>query len=190
MTLITNLDVAHVNQVVRGLDSVPDSYSVRRQSVASWQRPANATAYVDLEVISDSEETAKVIRFPNCVKQNGGSGTIRGVLLHSDVNYAVDPQLELLLFTEEPTNQADNVAIALSSVDLVVGKFNLPTSVINLNASASPAGSTLHKSAEGERLGFVCESDDNGLFGLLISRSSWTPVSEMKIHILLDLGID
>lgn len=184
MTLITNLDTAHVSESVREGRATGDS-------IASFLRPANATAYAAGDVISDDASTAKALQFPECAKVVGGGGAVIRAYITVDENMGTVPDLELYLFDEEPTNAADNAAIALADGDLPIAVLRFEdTDAKVVNAASSPAGMVLLKTPVDMEHGYVCKADSQLLYGLLVTRTVFTPVTGTKFTILLKLDKD
>lgn len=175
MASITNLDTA-----TGGFSS--DRYAI---SLASWNRPANTTAYSALDVISDSTSTAKVIEFPGV----GMSGAILRATMTIAETDTITPRL--WLFDSEPTNFADGDALALVAADLpkIVGRFDfvdadklLVGTLLNVYFSS---GDTT--AANEVALKTPYSSADGKLYGILQSVPGYTPVSEAKFGIRLQL---
>ena len=186
MAVITSLDESHISA----------SLGAGRKyggALATFLRPANATPYAAGDVISDSASVAAAIEFTNCGARKGGSGAILRAHVSVDVNHASVPNLELYIFDHEPTNHLDNAALALADSDIV----KLHTSLIFtgstakvLNASASPAGAIQIAAALELPRPFVCDPDSRSLYGLLVTRSVFTPVSGAKWYVHLEIEQD
>ena len=177
MALVTNLDTAPVNQAVNG-----GQRSV--ESVASFLRPANATPYAAGDVISDSASVAAVLEFPLCAARPGSGGRILRAHIAHDVNIATPPDLELYLFHAAPADHLDNAAMALADADLpkmhAVYDFTGSAAKV-VNATASPAGALYWLTANAANThSFVCEEGTRSLYGLLVTRSVFTPVTGSK----------
>jgi len=195
MTLIANAD----NPNTAGPH--PGSHRV---SYASFNRPANTTAYGARDVISDS--TTAVIEFPDC----GRSGQIlRGmVLIEEDAAPAFT--FELYIFDSEPTNHADNAALTLVSADLprLVAVLDFAAAdVKTLDETATAAtGFTAYPQHNGDTSGaanglsmphsYVTDPTETtgrrgSLFGLLVTQTAQAfNANSTKIHIRLEVQID
>jgi len=95
---------------------------------------------------------------------------------------------ELFLFDAEPTNHADNAALALVTGDLpkLIG-------VVKFNNSAKILGATTmvhYVPATETVMPYVCGPSSTLLYGLLVTRSAYTPVSAAKVHLRLGLELD
>ncbi len=184
MTLIANLDEAHKQNLVP--DYNRRSYGI---SIASWQRPANTTAYAGRDVIGITGAAA--IEFPNCGKENSAGGSVIRAMITVDVNLAAPFDLGLYLFDEEPTNIADNALLALADDIIPFGYLSL-TSALRLitNAGADPAGQLTYRSTIDLDQPFVCNVGTRSLYGLLTTETGFTPVASMKFKILLGIERD
>lgn len=175
MTLITNVDAP-----ATGFPGGRFSYTY-----ASFTRPANTTAYGVGDVISDT--TTAAIQFPK-VGQNGA--VISSMLFVEETDTI---NFTLWMFDQEPTNFADNAALALVSGDFpkMVGKFSYQQTTkktvgSNLNVyQAYDLQATASVNAVLPRLPY--RTPDGLLYGLLVTESSYTPISGMKFGIRLGL---
>lgn len=169
MTSITNLVTQRLS---------PKAGHVR--SVVSFLRAATTTAYAAGDVVSDAAGAAKVIEFKGC----GVSGAIVGAeLVYAETDTV---NFELWLFDEEPTNFADNAALALVAADLP--KF---AGVLAFADGGKHNGGTnveVYKSTDREHIAYT--SDNGSLYGLLVTRSVFTPRSAAEVAINLHLDLD
>ena len=173
MTTITNLQTA-----TRG-SGAPKA---RGASVASFARAATATAYTAGDVISDlAADTPKCLVFPGC----GTSGAIRGAsLVYGDTKTA---NLELWLFDSEPTNFLDNAALALVAADMpkLVGVLSFADSgktTLGTNLDYRPSTSR-------DPIPYTTAAAGS-LYGLLVTRSAFTPASAAVVTARLRLEHD
>ena len=138
-----------------------------RRLVTSFARPANATPYAAGDVITDDTD-ATVLGFTGA----GVGGKITGAsVVMGDTETA---NLQLLVFDEEPTNIADNAALALTIGDTnkIVGVFNfLDANKVNVGTNKE-----LYR-ADVEKVDYAYTSTDGQLFALLVTRSGFTPAS-------------
>lgn len=187
MALVVNLDKANVKELVP--DYNRRSYGI---SIVSFQRPANTTAYAARDVISSTTGSdPRALLFPNCGKENSGSGSIIKAHITVDVNLAANFDLGLYLFESEPTNHDDNSLLVLADGDAPFGYLSLTDALRKItNAATDPAGQLLYRSTIDLDQPFVCGSGTRDLFGLLVTETAFTPVSGMKFKILLGLERD
>ena len=152
-------------------------------SIVSFLRPANTTPYAAGDVISDSatggEEGA--LAFPDC----GRTGIIKAVTLAVEETDTIN--FNLFVFNSEPTNFLDNAALALVTGDLpkLIGVFSLPdTGKFNGGTNREHYQGAFDALNTGE-LPYV--TTDGKLYGLLVTRSVYTPISACKFHLKLHL---
>ena len=86
------------------------------KSSYTFSRPANTTAYGELDVISNSATNPTIISFEGVTEKNGSFSTIDQVTIVSD-----NPQSQLtptlLLFNDPVASGNDNEALSLSAAD-------------------------------------------------------------------------
>lgn len=163
MPSITNLDSVHDPKN-------PGDYPTYHASIASFERPDNTTAYTVGDVVSDSASVARVIEFPKCAKERGGSGVLVYATLAVDDNYATIPAFHLYLFTAAPTDHLDNAPMALADADLpkMLGVVDFPQDLGRIvNATAAPAGALFFSPNLDWEKPFLCADTDRSLYGLL-----------------------
>lgn len=150
-------------------------------ALCTFTRPANTTAYTAGDVISDDGTTAKCMEFAV-----GRTGRVESVIVGMEETDTLD--MELWLFDAEPTNFADNAVLALVTGDVpkVVGRFTLPNAVkttVGTNVNIyMPVGPILADMVA-RLTPFV--SANGKLYGLLVTRSAYTPLSAAKVHVKL-----
>jgi len=162
----------------------------------TFARPADINAYVVNDVISDSAGTAKAIEFRGA----GQSGCIIGARVGVTETDTLD--FDLFLFDAEPTNFADNAALALVAADLpkLIGilRFGnggkLPGAASNLeiyrpfaSLDGGVIGANQQVNVPMPPMPFVSAS--GSLFGLLVVRTAggWTPTASTSFNIRLGL---
>lgn len=176
MTTITSLDTA--TRAPGGSGFIT--------AICTFLRAATTTAYASGDVISDDAvTTAKCMVF-----DTGTSGIVTSVVVGYEETDTAN--LELWLFDAEPTNFLDNAALALVSADVpkVVAKYTLPDAVkttvgTNVNVYL-PVGQTL---ADALGMGSPFVSANGKLYGLLVTRSVFTPISAAKVHVKLGIAL-
>lgn len=152
-------------------------------SMANFARPANATAYTAGDVVSDNASTAKAMVFPGC----GRCGAVlQASLVYGETDTA---SFDLLLFDAEPTNFADNAALALVAADAakLVGIIRFDDSMkVNLGTSLELYRS-LGSSSELPMAPLAYSTADCNLYGLLVTRTGYTPASGATVVARLHL---
>jgi hypothetical protein len=163
-----------------------------RVSLAAYQRTADATAYVAGDVISDGNE-AGMLEFPLAASRKGGSGAVIRAFVGYEDNEATPPDLELYLFDDEGTGFQDNAALALVSLDLekAIGVIDFTGSNAKIvNAAASPSGLLMYTTTLDVPIPFAAEADSASIFGLLVTRTGFTPSSAVKVWVKLGIVAD
>lgn len=172
MALVTNLDAAQAG----GKTSI--------SSIASFNRDTAITAYAAGNVVSDDGFTGKALIFPRC----GTSGRIMHATLAYEEVDVVD--FELYLFDQEPTGHADQTALTLVSADIpkLIGVYTF-----NDADKKTVAGGIAYYVAVADSESALPKSytsESGSLYGLLVTRSVFTPVASAKVHLRLQLEID
>lgn len=156
MTTITNLSTQRVSPTGRA-----------RRLVTSFARPANVTAYTAGDVIS-STTGAMCIGFTEA----GPAGIIHDVtVVMAETDTA---NLNLILFDAEPTNFADNTALALVAADdaKIIGVYSLTDArKFNVGTDREVYRTDVGQGAR------AYTSTSGQIFGLLVTRSGFTPIT-------------
>lgn len=175
--------------VVNSLTNPNQSFKGSRYQVVetSFNRPADTTAYAVNDVVSDSTGTAAALYWIG----GGGTGQVVGARLTVGGILTVD--YDLIICHEEPTNHADNAALALTVADArrvcgVVqfanaGKRN--AGAFDVYRPTDPLG-TFGWNA----VGFATIPNSGLLYGLLVCRTAHTPVlsGNFNIQLFIDRG--
>lgn len=149
---------------------------------ASVTRPADTTAYADGDVIGTA--TNHVLTFENAIDETGGDGAdilavVKAWVIDS-AKQSTLPSLELWLFTAAPAAQADNAAFGVTDAELMagfVGIFPLSTSYVG-KASDNCI-------FESDEQAIQCQLSGNDLYGVLVVRNAYTPISAEQFKVLL-----
>lgn len=182
MALVTNLDTA----------PAPAPDGKYKTSIVSFLRENDTTAYTALDVIASDSGVAEALEFPNC----GRSGVIHTVSIANRLeDDAVTPRL--FLFDAEPTNHADNAALALVTADLpkllAVINFDdgdkiLVGTLTNVWIQTGDSAQNTGNRSQG-KIPYAL-GDGRSIFGLLQSVAGYTPVSGSQFTIKLGLEHD
>ncbi len=184
MTAVANLDAVPTfsNTTLRGAQ--PQEQTA---SMASFNRPADTNVYGANDVVSDSTGGNRSLAFPGC----GRAGIVHSATLVMQHTAAAD--FDLLLFELEPTGGTDNAALALSGADgvkcigmlrfLSANKVNLGSNVELYRATAASADMAI------QPMSYVIPSSEvaGRLFGVLVTRNGFTPISGNKFTIRLGI---
>lgn len=145
---------------------------------SSFTRPANATQFTAGDVVGNTG-TAAVMTFADCAQAVGGSGTIVSGLLLDGANPATKLDAELWLFSVAPTAVADNAAFAPSDAELASLVGIVPFPVADWFVGKADVGADGNAVCLGSKgvFPFACASGDTDLYGVLVARNTYTPVS-------------
>lgn len=155
----------------------PKAGSVR--SVSGFTRPPDTTAYTAGDVIFDTT-AAGVIQFD-------GVSAAGMIMAASCFMGEVDPvDLELYLFDVEPTNLGDNTPFTISSGDL--GDFIGVYSFADADKKTVNTTIRLYEAATHAPLAYT--SSGGSLFGILVTRSAFTPAANTPFALALHIESD
>ena len=163
---------------------MPQSIDVNVQfntkvAVSSVTRPANTIDYTAGDVVStvtDAHFTFVDAARPGTQnKQLGGS--IATARLHSSANVATKMDAELWLFHTDIAEVADNSAFAPTDAEMLtlVGVIDFATA--NWKAGIATAGAAGNAVCEAFNLGLAFKSATTTLYGQLVVRNAYVPVS-------------
>ena len=152
----------------------------------SLTRPNDASAYVANDTITTATSSAAAYTFTDCARINGGCGTILDAkLILSDVN-AVVADYELWLFDSVVAIPNDNAAFTVTDAEaatlVAIIKFS------GLDYGDSALNRVYHMSNTPRQ--FKCATADNDLYGLLVTRTAYTPVAQATYRVKLDIVQD
>jgi hypothetical protein len=150
------------------------------RSVVSFNRPAAITAYAVGDVVSDDAAAAKVMEFEGC----GVSGSVVGAELVYGETDTVN--FELWLFDQEPTNFQDNDPLALVAADLP--KFAGVLAFADSGKHNGGSNVEVYKNTDREQIAYT--SDNGSLYGLLVTRSAFTPRTLAPVAVNLHIDLD
>ena len=155
-------------------------------TMCSFTRPNDATPYNANDVVTDNSGAARSLVFPNV----GRGGLI--VAANLVVGHTATADFDLFLFEQEPTNFLDNAALALVATDqpkcigvfrfITGSKVNMGTNLELYRATSATTDQSLPPIA------YASSGLSGGLlYGLLISRSAYTPAAQCKFTARLSL---
>ena len=147
--------------------------------MSTFDRPNDATPYSAGDAVYD-DTTGGVIGFTDM----GASGTLENVSLGMSDTATAD--FDLLVFEQEPTNFADNapVSLGVSDLDKLIGVF----SFADAGKIALGGGRQLYKATDQNRLAYT--SDGGQLYGILVTRSGFTPSAGTVFSLALHARFD
>lgn len=155
---------------------------IRTVVSASFRRLNNTTAYAANDIVSDS---ASVLIFSGMALGNGGSGRIVQAALVDDANQSTLGSFELALFTAAPAIQTDNALAAFTDAEMLTWIGNVPFSAGYVQNAGSGAAGNVGYLTRNLNLEYVCGSAETRLFGLLMVRNAYTPITQERFDIFL-----
>lgn len=152
----------------------------------SMTRTNDTNAYAANDAITTATSSAAGYTFSGCARVVGGCGTIIDAnLILSDPN-AVVANLELWLFDTVPAIPNDNAAFAFS--DSEAAKV---VAVIKFYASdySDSSNNRVYHMANPPRM-FKCDAAATALYGVLVTRTAFTPVAQSTFQAKLKIVQD
>lgn len=152
-------------------DSFTEIYFNMKTVSASLTRPADTTQYAVADALTDSTSAPTALNFEKVGQSNGQKVSIVGAMITSTAKQTTLPQLDLWLFKTAPTATNDNSAFALTDAhnDECVGIVEFDSWKYSANNSRSDVN-TINLPVE-------LDQDDLDLYGLLVLKNTYTPVS-------------
>jgi len=173
--------------VANDFDNNAEGGITSKNSVVQFDRANTATAYAAGDVISDQasiDTGANALQFKNV-----GKG---GRLDHAMVCMEEDDtaNLELWVFDSEPTGQVDNVALALVAADMakLVCVYSFADAAKKSGGGFQAYVATLD--TEGANIKRYCCAAGETLWGLLVTRSAFTPTASGQFTVSLEVQAD
>lgn len=143
-----------------------------RPSDVSVTRPANVTAYTAGDVMGHA--TGNALEF-----FTEANGRIRGAVFIDSTAEVTKPEFDLFLFDAEPTVADDNAAFAPTDAQMkrLVGVISF------LAANFKVGGANGATILEGRDLPYF--APDRKLYGVMVARNAYVPVSEEEFTLRL-----
>ncbi len=153
---------------------------------ATLTRTNDTNVYAAGDAVTTATSSAAGYTFASCARVTGGCGTIMDAkLILSDVN-ATLADFELWLFDNVPAIPNDNAAVSFTdaeALDIVaIVKFGA------LDYADSALNRIYHMSNTPRQ--FKCQTASSTLYGVLVTRTAFTPVASSTFHVKLDIVQD
>lgn len=174
-------------QNVNVLTMPSGALQVSKQISASLTRPADTTAYAAGDAVTNSTTVPVAITFQNCARANAGSGRLIGATMVDSANQATKGIFELWVFTALPTPDNDNAAFTPTDAECatLVGIIPLNATFVG-DATAGAGGNCVYEAAPSD-FPFTCGVGVDDLYGLMVVRNAYTPVSAETFTFILRL---
>lgn len=184
--------------------------SVLRQSVescppraliaANFTRPADVIAYAAGDAVTNSTSAPVAITLAGAGRYNGAGGEIKSAMLVDSAAQATKLDSELWVFggAAAPTPDNDNTVFTptdaelLNLIAIIVFKGATAANVFVGDATAGAGGNCVVLGSVGTlifNLGipYKCGAATTSLFGLLVARNAYTPVSAENFAFILQV---
>ena len=160
---------------------------------ATFTRPADTTAYTIGDVIGPA--VAAVQSFGPCVRSPGFGGRVTGVTLTKSDKSVTLTTFDLYLFHTAPAAIADNAEFLPTDAEILnlIGIIPMAAaSFVQSGGAANALNAVYHSSAVAQRpdILFQCASGSQTIYGVLVARGAYVPVSGEVISILLHIEHD
>lgn len=164
--------------------STNTNISTGRTIGTSLVRPSDTTTYAAGEVVNTT--VASVLQFSKAAV--GGLATIVSATIIDDANQTTKPDLELWLFSSTVTADADNAVFTPTDAELrtLVGVIAFPVASFKVGDASSGAAGNCICDVQNLNIAFNGASQQtNDLFGVLVVRNAYVPVSGERFDIRL-----
>lgn len=157
----------------------------------SLTRPADTTAYTAGDAITDNAGTK--LTFANVARLAAGSGQIKRITLIDSANVATKPDVEIWLFDTSFTPDTDNAAFTPTDAEMetLICVIAFGTAAWNVGtATAGAGGNAMIEGALSHAINFKCTGSLTDIYGALVVRNAYVPVSQEKFTIRLHIEQD
>ncbi len=151
----------------------------------SFTRPNDTTAYAVDDAIANATSGASVLTFAGMARNTGMGGTIVGAALLIANKATVAAEFHLMLYDTSPTAQNDNAAFAHGANDLgyLVGTLMFTPALM----TDQGGGSYPFRVYQAVNLPLTYRCAATGLYGLLKTRTAYTPAAQTLYRIRMDV---
>jgi hypothetical protein len=158
---------------------------------ATLTRPADTTQYAAGDQVANSTSAPVALTFAGVARHNGGSGLIVDAVCVDSANQVAKPNLRLYLFSALPTSQNDNAAWAPTDADManLIGYVEFYTWEVGNSASGAD-GNCASFATPTRPIPFVCGATSDDIYGLVVERGTYTPVSAEAFKFSLGIAQD
>lgn len=163
--------------------------SMGRTISATFTRPADTTAYAAGDVVANSTSAPVVMTFRGAARGTNAPSIIQHAILVSSASVATKPDLELWLFDTTIAIDNDNAVFTPTDAELLtlVGVIAFPVADFKVGDATVGAGGNAVCEASNIGLPFNTTRDANDLFGVLVARNAYVPVSGEVFTVRLKL---
>lgn len=162
--------------------------SLGHNSSAEFTRPSDTNAYAAGDVVADSTSAATVMTFTAVTRGKKATAIIQEAILIDGANQSTKLDSELWLFDIAPASYGnDNAAFTPTDAELesLVGVIPFSSSDWKVGDATSGASGNCVNHAQNLSMVVNTTKDSSDLFGVLIARNAYTPVSAGTFHVRL-----
>ncbi len=143
----------------------------------SITRPANTTTYTAGDVVGS--DPGAVMTFSNASFGEFDSGIIQQAIVTSSAYVATGPALELWLFDTTVTADTDNAVFTPTDAEMatLVGIISFASADWKSGTATAGAGGNMACVADNVSIPFNTKKGTSDLFGVLVARNAYVPVS-------------
>lgn len=172
-----DVDVTRLPSLVAGEAFAGFVGAKQVNSSTNFTRPADTTAYAAGDAVTNSTSAPVVLTFASVARANGGSGVVIAAQMVDSASQATKGNFELWLFDTTVTPDNDNAVFTPTDAECatLIGIVQFATAFVG-DATAGAGGNAVYV-AQGLTIPFTCGGASTSIFGLLVLRNAYTPVS-------------
>lgn len=153
---------------------------------AKFTRPADTAIYAAGDVIADSTSAPNIMTFTRSALEDGSAGgqaaggIIQEAILTTSANQATKPDLELWLFDTTVVMDNDNAVFTPTDAEMLtlVTVIAFPSTSFKVGDATVGAGGNAACDVQNIGVPFnIVGTNNTALFGILVVRNAYTPVS-------------
>jgi hypothetical protein len=142
---------------------------------AALTRSANTTAYASGEVLAAA--AGDHLTFEEAVLPKKLSGSISTARIYSSANVGTKPELELYLFHTDIAEVGDNTAFAPSDAEMLTCIGVIDFAASDWKVGKADSGADGNAMIEVKNIGLAFRGAGTSIYGVLVHRGAYTPVS-------------
>lgn len=152
---------------------------------ANFTRPADTTTYAAGDAVTNSTSSPSVMTFNSVARANQGAGVIIGAVLIDSAAQTLKGQFELWLYDTTFSADNDNAAFTPSDGETETLIGVIPFLVPYVGDATSGAGGNCVFPVGNLSIPFNCGASSDDIFGQLVVRNAYVPVSGEKFTVRL-----
>jgi hypothetical protein len=158
-----------------------------RTIAANFTRPSDTTAYASGDVVCNSTSAPVIMTFARASAD--AVSFIQQATLVDSANVATKPDLELWLFDTTITMDNDNAAFTPTDAELrtLIGVIAFPTASFKVGDATAGADGNSICDIQGLNIQVNTTPNTNAIFGVLVVRNAYVPVSGERFDVRLKL---